>query len=114
MSEDEELERIRQQRIAEYQRQMQEAARQEEEKQRLEMQKQSILKQILTPEARARLNNLKITPERTQLAEQLEVYLISAYQAGRITNRITDEQLKDILRQLAKREKETKIVFKRK
>jgi programmed cell death protein 5 len=114
LSEDEELERIRQERMAEYQKQMEEAAKQEEAKQRLEMQKQSILRQILTPEARSRLNNLKMTPERTQIAEQLELYLINAYQAGRITNRITDEQLKDILRQLAKREKETKIVFKRK
>ena len=58
-------------------------------------QKEQILKQILTPEARMRLNNIKmVKPELSDLVEQ---YLIGMATQGKISGQITDDQLKQIL-----------------
>ncbi|MCA9827946.1 MAG: DNA-binding protein [Nitrosopumilus sp.] len=58
-------------------------------------QKEQILKQILTPEARLRLNNIKmVKPELSELVEQ---YLIGMATQGKIPNQINDTQLKQIL-----------------
>ncbi|HJJ20984.1 MAG: DNA-binding protein [Candidatus Nitrosopumilus limneticus] len=58
-------------------------------------QKEHILKQILTPEARMRLNNIKmVKPELSDLVEQ---YLIGMATQGKIPGKITDNQLKQIL-----------------
>ncbi|MEM2282758.1 MAG: DNA-binding protein [Candidatus Hadarchaeales archaeon] len=104
---DEELEQIRQRKLLEMQARMAEQARQEELRQQLEAQKVAILRQILTPEARARLTNLKMT--RPEIAEQLELQLIQLAQAGRITRPVTDEELKEALSRLFVRKREIKI-----
>ena len=58
-------------------------------------QKEQILKQILTPEARLRLNNVKmVKPELSELVEQ---YLIGLATQGKIPGQINDTQLKQIL-----------------
>jgi len=58
-------------------------------------QKEQILKQILTPEARLRLNNIKmVKPELSELVEQ---YLIGMATQGKIPSQINDDQLKQIL-----------------
>ncbi|WP_067961016.1 DNA-binding protein [Nitrosopumilus sp. Nsub] len=58
-------------------------------------QKEQILKQILTPEARMRLNNIKmVKPELSDLVEQ---YLIGMATQGKMPGQITDDQLKQIL-----------------
>ncbi len=58
-------------------------------------QKEQILKQILTSEARSRLNNIKmVKPELSNLVEQ---YLIGMATQRKIPGQITDEQLKQIL-----------------
>ena len=58
-------------------------------------QKEQILKQILTPEARMRLNNIKmVKPELSDLVEQ---YLIGMATQGKMHGQITDDQLKQIL-----------------
>ncbi|MGB1378370.1 MAG: DNA-binding protein [Nitrosopumilus sp.] len=58
-------------------------------------QKDHILKQILTPEARMRLNNIKmVKPELSDLVEQ---YLIGMATQGKMHGQITDDQLKQIL-----------------
>jgi len=58
-------------------------------------QKEQILKQILTPEARMRLNNIKmVKPELSDLVEQ---YLIGMATQGKMPGQITDNQLKQIL-----------------
>ena len=58
-------------------------------------QKDHILKQILTPEARMRLNNIKmVKPELSVLVEQ---YLIGMTTQGKMHGQITDDQLKQIL-----------------
>jgi len=58
-------------------------------------QKEQILKQILTSEARSRLNNIKmVKPELSNLVEQ---YLIGMATQGKIRGQLTDDQLKQIL-----------------
>jgi len=61
----------------------------------LAAQKEQILKQVLTPEARMRLNNIKMV--KPELSEMVEQYLIGMATQGKIPGQITDEQLKQIL-----------------
>lgn len=109
MSEDE-LEEIRRRRMLEIQRQIAEAQRQEEIRREVEAQKQATLRQILTPEARERLANLKMV--KPAFAEQLEIQLIQLAQSGRVKLPITDDMLKKILLQLQGAKRETKIKFR--
>ncbi|PHY09828.1 MAG: DNA-binding protein [Nitrosarchaeum sp.] len=68
---------------------------QDKENQDLPAQKEQILKQILSPEARMRLNNIKmVKPELSDLVEQ---YLIGLATQGKMNSQITDDQLKQIL-----------------
>ncbi|MEM4416624.1 MAG: DNA-binding protein, partial [Nitrososphaerota archaeon] len=67
--EDEELERIRQQKMAE----MQARAAEEQARRQRELERAAVLRVILTPEARQRLNNLKLV--RPEVAERVESYL---------------------------------------
>ena len=58
-------------------------------------QKESILKQILTSEARMRLNNIKMV--KPDLSNMVEQYLIGLASQGRMNSQITDTQLKQIV-----------------
>jgi programmed cell death protein 5 len=79
--------------------------------QQMEMQKRQALMQILTPEARSRLTNIRLT--KPEFVEQLELQLIQLAQMGRIQNKITDEQLKVLLRKMmSEQKKEINITFK--
>jgi len=107
---EEELEEIRRRRMLELQRQIAEAQRQEEIRREMEAQKQAALRQILTPEARERLANLKMV--RPAFAEQLEAQLIQLAQSGRVKLPITDDMLKRILLQLQGSRRETRVKFR--
>jgi len=98
-----ELELLKQRKLAEMQRKLAE----EELRREREAQKQNVLRVILTPEARSRLNNLKIV--RPEFAEQLELQLIQLAQQGRLPVPLTDEQLKNILLELQSRKRDIKI-----
>lgn len=95
----EELEEIRRRRMAELQRQIEQQRRLEEEQiekqRRIEIQKQAILRQILDPDARSRLANLKMV--RQEFATQVENLLVQMAQSGKITRRITDKEFKALL-----------------
>ena len=58
-------------------------------------QKDLLLNQILSPEARLRLNNVKMV--KPELATMVENYLLGLAAQGRSSSQITDEQLKQIL-----------------
>ena len=58
-------------------------------------QKEGILKQILSGEARMRLNNIKMV--KPDLANLVEQYLIGMASQGKIRSPLTDDQLKQIL-----------------
>ena len=89
---------------AQQQMQLQEAQRQFEE------QKKALIAQILTTEAHSRLANLKLT--KPELVNQIEIQLIQSAQAGSSRGKVTDEQLKVLLRQIAGQKREIKITRK--
>ena len=111
MYDDEEMEAIRQRKLAELQQQQAVQAAQDEQRAAVEAQKQSILRQILTEEAIQRLANIKLV--RPQLAEAVEIRLIQLAQKGSLSEKLTDAQLKDILRKIQGKKRETKIDIRR-
>ena len=58
-------------------------------------QKENILKQILTSDARMRLNNIKMV--KPELSNMVEQYLIGMASQGKLPSQINDDQLKQIL-----------------
>ena len=58
-------------------------------------QKDMLLKQLLSSEARLRLNNVKMV--KPDLANMVENYLLGLASQGRSPGQITDDQLKQIL-----------------
>jgi len=102
-----ELEELRRRRTIELQRRLAQEQERFQMQQQIEMQKQAVLRQILTPEARQRLNNLKMVKQ--EYAEQLELQLIQLAQTGKVNIPITDEQLKEILTRLQSRRRDIKI-----
>ncbi|MFX1518877.1 MAG: DNA-binding protein [Promethearchaeota archaeon] len=107
---DDELEELKKRRLIELQQQQLEKERQAQMQQELEAQKQAILRQILTPEARERLNRIKIV--KPELADAVELQLIQLAQAGRLGSVLTDDQLKTILRRLTDKQRDIKITRK--
>lgn len=107
MMSDEELEAIRRRKLLALQQKLNEEQRQAQVEQQLEAQKQALLRQILSPEARQRLTNLKMV--KPEFAEQLELQLIQLAQVGKLPIPLSDAQLKQILIQLQSRKRETKI-----
>ena len=104
---DEELEELRRKRLSALRRQVSEEQRSAQMEQQLEQQKQALLRNILTPEARQRLTNLKMV--RPEFTDQLELQLIQLAQQGKIRTPLPDGQLKKILVQLQSRRRETTI-----
>ena len=73
----------------------------------LAAQKEQILKQTLSPEARMRLNNIKMV--KPELAEMVEQYLIGMATQGKLHGQLTDEQLKQILLSTQQPKRDVKI-----
>lgn len=103
---DDELDEIRKRKLLSMQNRMSDE-RQNQAEQQIEAQKQALLKQILSTEARQRLNNLKMI--KPEFAEQIEMQLIQMAQTGKLPIPLSDAQLKQILVQLQSRKRETKI-----
>ena len=106
-----ELEEIKKRKLAELQEQQREQLQQQAQEQN-QLQSQieqleSIVKQFLTKEALQRYGNLKTAHQ--EKAVQLIVILSQAIQQGQIKEKITDEKLKDLLKQLQPEKKEFKI-----
>ena len=70
-------------------------------------QKEQILRQVLSPEARLRLNNVKMV--KPELANAVENYLINLAAQGQARGQITDEQLKQILASTQQPKRDFKI-----
>jgi programmed cell death protein 5 len=73
----------------------------------IEAQKQALLRQLLTPEARQRLTNLKMI--KPELTEQIELQIIQLAQTGKLPIPLSDAQLKQILIQLQGKKREITI-----
>jgi len=110
---DDELAELRRRRLEQMQRQAMEQQAVEEElarQQQMDAQIRTVLMEILEPEARERLNTIKLT--RPDFAKAVEQQLVMLAQSGRIRQRITDEQLKTILVQLTPSKKDFRIMRK--
>lgn len=108
------IEELRRKRMQELQQQAaaQQAVSQEQEQaqKQLEAQKRQAMMQILTPEARGRLANIRLT--RPEMVDQIELQLIQLAQMGRVKSKITDDQLKQLLKNLAGQKREINIIRK--
>ncbi|EAW21914.1 DNA-binding protein [Aspergillus fischeri NRRL 181] len=118
---DAELEEIRRARLAQLQ-QQQGGARgaggesQDEQRRQAEAERRSaILNQILEPEAADRLGRIRLVKESRAI--DVENRLIMLAQTGQIRQKVTEEQLKELLNAIAenqrKDEEEQKIVISR-
>jgi programmed cell death protein 5 len=70
-------------------------------------QKENILKQILSSEARLRLNNIKMV--KPELSSHVEQYLIGMASQGKVRSPLTDDQLKQILLAIQQPKRDFKI-----
>ncbi|MDR2699571.1 MAG: DNA-binding protein [Nitrososphaerota archaeon] len=104
---DDELENIRKRKLLSMQNRVSDEQRQTQAEEKIEAQKQALLKQILSPEARQRLNNLKMV--KADFTEQIELQLIQMAQMNKLPIPLSDVQLKQILLQLQSRKREIKI-----
>ena len=107
---DDELAEIRRKRLAQMQQQAVDQQEDMERQQKQDAQIQMVLMQILEPEARERLNTIKLT--KPEFARAVVQQLVMLAQSGRIKQKITDAQLKELLKQLTPAKKDFKITRK--
>ncbi len=109
---DEELEAIKQKKLMELQRRLQEEeARRRQQEQ--EARRDAILRSILTAEARERLANVKLV--RPELARMVEDNIIALVQAGQLRPPVGEDVVKELLSAIYQRtQREIRIRVKRK
>ncbi|WP_232702948.1 DNA-binding protein [Halobacterium wangiae] len=99
---DERLDELRQQKMEELKQQQGGGGAQDEAQQQAqqqaEQQKQALLKQHLTDGARKRLNTIRMS--KPQFADKVEQQVLALAQSGRLQDRIDEEQMKELLREL--------------
>ncbi|KAL6858147.1 hypothetical protein ACO1O0_005600 [Amphichorda felina] len=83
----------------------------QQKQQKQEEARQHILSQILHPEAADRLGRIRLVKE--QRATDVENRLIMLAQSGQLRQKVTEEQLKELLNAVASKQEEEKIVVSR-
>jgi len=97
---DEEIERLREQKREQLKEQMEEGDDEamEAQRQQAEAQKKAILRQHLTDGARKRLNTVKMS--KPQVGEKVEQQVVALAQSGRIQDTIDEEKMKKLLQEI--------------
>ena len=104
---DERLEELRKQKMEELQDQQGQEEAQQQAQQQADAQKQALLRQHLTDGARKRLNSVRMS--KPQFAEQVERQVVALAQSGRIADKIDEDKMKELLRELKPDEKSFNI-----
>jgi len=107
---DDELEQLRKKRAQELQQKLESEESEEQQQaqnEQLEEQKKSILRSILTTDAKQRLSNIKLA--RPKIGDQIENQLIMLAQSGRLQQKITDAQLRELLRKIMPKKRDINI-----
>ena len=104
---DDELAELRRRRMAQLQQQQGEQSEELERQRQMDAQIHMVLMQIMEPDARERLNTIKLT--KPDFAKAVEQQLVLLAQSGRLKSKITDAQLKELLLQLTPKKKDFKI-----
>ncbi|MFQ3294365.1 MAG: programmed cell death protein 5 [Halobacteriales archaeon] len=104
---DDELEELRKEKLEELQEQGKQGETQDAARQQAEAQKKALLRQHLTDEARKRLNTVKMS--REDFGEQVEQQIIALARSGRIQDKIDDEKMKQLLKELKPDDKDFNI-----
>ena len=107
MEEDEELEALRKKRIEQIQMDQEQRAFEQEQAAQIEGQRQTVLRKILTPEARERMGRVALA--YPDIARGVENQLIALVQTGRVKSVIDDVGLREILRKVMPKKREIKI-----
>ena len=79
----------------------------QEKDSQLKAQKEIMLNQVLSGDARLRLNNVRMV--KPDLAELVENYILNLSVQGKISGQISDEQLKQILSSAQQPKRDFKI-----
>ena len=98
---DERLEELREQKLQELQDRAQEgeaAEAQEAAQERADAQQEAVLRQYLTDGARQRLNAVEMS--KPQFAKQVKQQVVALAQSGRLQDRIDEDQMRDLLKEL--------------
>jgi programmed cell death protein 5 len=96
MSEDEALRRLQEKILAEM------SEKKEREEEARELQRiDAIVKSLLTSDAWQRLKRVELV--KPELANDVKIYLIQLYSAGKLTRKLTDDELKTLLASLSER-----------
>jgi len=107
MASEDELEEIKRKKYEQMLQAQTGAAEEEGRRKEVEEAKRNILRQILTAEARDRLNNIKTA--KPEFGAQLENQLIALAQTGRLKSMLNDAQLKEILQQIMPKKRDISI-----
>ncbi len=97
---DEELQRLREEKMEQLQEQQggQDEEAVEQQRQQAEAQRKAILRKNLTDGARKRLNTVKMS--KPDAGEQVEQQIVALAQSGRIQGKIDEEKMKQLLKEL--------------
>lgn len=95
MDEDSDLEELRERKRRELEERAQHEEVEQARQEQVDRKKKAILRQVLDSGARERLERIRMA--RPEKAERIESQLIQLAASGRIQQKITDEQLKEIL-----------------
>jgi programmed cell death protein 5 len=97
---EDELERIREQKREQLkeQAQGQDGEAMEAQRQQAEAQKKALLRQHLTDGARKRLNTVKMS--KPEAGEKVEQQVVALAQSGRLQDKIDEDQMKELLKEL--------------
>ena len=97
---EDELQRIREQKMEQLKEQAEEPDEEamEQQRQQAEAQKKALLRQYLTDGARKRLNTVKMS--KPQVGEQVEQQILALAQSGRIQGKIDEDKMKALLKEL--------------